>query len=264
MDSIPEFSKLSLCSVALEMYFQETGILLSTGTAFFYRRHGVVFLITNWHNFSGLNLDTRKPISPKGGHPDLISVPLFNQTDNETLFQPTFFQIYHGENFSKPRWIVHPSLKQSVDVVALQINLPNGYTCVAINDPDLNFKDFNPLPADETFVLGYPYNIRQEGVFPIWKRASIASEPQFNYNNKPIILIDTATRSGMSGSPVILRRNAIWQDPVPGFGTRQCFLGIYSGRYVGDTEFEAQLGIVWKRYLIDEIIDGQTYDIFTP
>lgn len=64
----------------------------------------------------------------------------------------------------------------------------------------------------------------------------------------------------MSGSPVILRRNGIWQEPDAGIGTRQCFLGIYSGRLIGDTEFEAQLGIVWKKHLIEEIINAGIKD----
>lgn len=33
------------------------------------------------------------------------------------------------------------------------------------------------------------------------------------------------------------------------------FLGVYSGR-LGKGEMEAQLGVVWKASLLDEIIDG--------
>jgi hypothetical protein len=33
------------------------------------------------------------------------------------------------------------------------------------------------------------------------------------------------------------------------------FIGVYSGRLGGDDEFAAQLGRVWKRQLIDEVID---------
>ncbi len=64
----------------------------------------------------------------------------------------------------------------------------------------------------------------------------------------------------MSGSPVVVRRNSVWQTPKPSFGTRQCFIGVYSGRMLGDTEFEAQLGLIWKKHLIEEIIDGKMYD----
>jgi hypothetical protein len=43
-------------------------------------------------------------------------------------------------------------------------------------------------------------------------------------------------------------------------GEIQNFVGIYSGRYTGDTQFDAQLGIVWKKSVIDEIIDGDMID----
>lgn len=42
-----------------------------------------------------------------------------------------------------------------------------------------------------------------QGVFPVWKRGSIASEPLFNINLGPAILVDAVTRRGMSGSPVL-------------------------------------------------------------
>ena len=35
------------------------------------------------------------------------------------------------------------------------------------------------------------------------------------------------------------------------------FLGVYSGR-IGNDELQAQLGIVWKKKVIEEIITGQT------
>ncbi len=70
----------------------------------------------------------------------------------------------------------------------------------------------------------------------------------------------------MSGSPVIFKRDGIHgaddgklnSDTI--FGTFQDFVGIYSGRIPGETEFGAQLGIVWKRIVIDEIIDGNIKD----
>jgi len=41
------------------------------------------------------------------------------------------------------------------------------------------------------------------------------------------------------------------------------FHGIYVGRIGSTSEFEAQLGKVWKRKVIDEIIDGRIFD-FLP
>ena len=54
-------------------------------------------------------------------------------------------------------------------------------------------------------VLGFPMNLSHEEILPIWKRASVATEPDIPHDNLPVFLIDTATREGMSGAPVIHR-----------------------------------------------------------
>ncbi len=96
---------------------------------------------------------------------------------------------------------------------------------------------------------------------PIWKRANIASEPDINIDQLPKLLIDTATRKGLSGSPVIMKRSGIHGfehgQPKPDslIGTIRNFVGIYSGT-IGEDELKAQLGIVWKAHVIDEIIDS--------
>lgn len=41
------------------------------------------------------------------------------------------------------------------------------------------------------------------------------------------------------------------------FGTIRTFVGVYSGRLGAKDEFQAQLGIVWKKQVIEEIIEGQ-------
>jgi len=44
----------------------------------------------------------------------------------------------------------------------------------------LSVKDGYPRVAAEVFILGYPRGLTKQGVLPIWKRGSIASEPLFN------------------------------------------------------------------------------------
>lgn len=94
---------------------------------------------------------------------------------------------------------------------------------------------------------------------PIWKKSSIATEPDINIEGLPKTLIDTATRSGLSSSPAIMQRIGIHgmvdgkMLPTTSIGRIRNFLGVYSGR-VGDDEFKAQLGVVWKARVIEEII----------
>ena len=104
--------------------------------------------------------------------------------------------------------------------------------------------------GDDVFVLGYPKGIDGGGEFPVWKKASIATEPEIARAGPRHMLVDTATRQGMSGAPVIKVLGAAIR--TPGARSRR-FLGGYSGR-LGPSEVEAQLGKVWDAPLIDAII----------
>ena len=80
--------------------------------------------------------------------------------------------------------------------------------------------------------------------------------PSIDLDGYTKFLVDTATRKGMSGSTVFLFRHN------NKYLSEKTFIGIYSGRIAGSDPNEytkAQLGIVWKRHLIDEIVDGRTY-----
>lgn len=111
--------------------------------------------------------------------------------------------------------------------------------------------------GSDVFILGYPFGITGGEKLPIWKRASIASEPAIDLDGLPKIFVDTASRPGMSGSPVILkqRRQAtiIQGNLISRYSMR--FIGIYSGRIGSNDQLQAQLGIVWKAHVIDEIIN---------
>ena len=123
-------------------------------------------------------------------------------------------------------------------------------------------KSHPQVSKDDVYVLGFPFGISEGEGFPIWKRASIASEPIIDIQDRPLMYIDTASRSGMSGSPVIYkeRRGVAICDTHPTKATKIShffmeFIGVYSGRIGADDEFKAQLGRVWKKRVIDEIIN---------
>jgi hypothetical protein len=82
----------------------------------------------------------------------------------------------------------------------------------------------------DCFILGFPEGLFGAAFTPIWKRGSIAAEP---YLQHPYL--DSATRPGMSGSPVIVRHSgflgsghALTSTEV--IGTVERFVAIYSGR----------------------------------
>lgn len=160
-----------------------------------------------------------------------------------------------------------------VDVAVVE--LPWGTDAHLFVMNDLSSVPLMTMVSNDVFILGYPKGIGTEGL-PIWKRASIASEPGIDVDGHPKLLVDTATTQGMSGAPVVQRVDgaARMQDNSTAFFNEPVnkFVGIYSGRMVvtaskdlGETieehcptaSLEAQLGLVWKAHVIDEIIDGQ-------
>jgi hypothetical protein len=116
----------------------------------------------------------------------------------------------------------------------------------------------------DVFILGYPFKIRLPA-YPVWKRGSIASEPNLVRLTTDYMLVDTASRPGMSGAPVIRRS---WTNHMLEVGVLAVmdtpltkFIGVYSGRLPTDHSHEAQIGLVWDSSFIDEIIVGTTKDI---
>lgn len=245
------------------MYFNETRQKLASATGFIYERKEKLYLITNWHNVTGLDPVSKKQLGNHGGFPDVIVLAL--QTQKEPYIEWNNFSINLYDNEENANWFVHPSHKELVDVVAMEIEYDSDFQGIFRPINKIKFDDFKLEISDDVFILGFPFELKGGGYFPIWKRGSVATEPDIDYEGLPKIFIDTATRSGMSGSPVIFRRTGIHglkngqlNDNMI-FGRIQNFVGVYSGR-IGENELEAQLGIVWKKEVIDEIIDGKTKD----
>jgi len=276
-------ANLSFVPILLTMYFDETKQKLATGTGFIYKFENKSYLITNWHNVTGLNPLTKVNLASHGGIPDVMTLTML--INDKPLKWENFTINLYDDN--KADWYVHPVHKEKIDVVAIELEFPENFIGIIkpVNDISYN-DDFELEVADDIFVLGYPLSITGGGFFPIWKRGSVATEPDIDYEGLPKFLIDTATKKGMSGSPVIFRRNGfhnkvenkISLDSI--IGVIQNFVGIYSGRIVGNEntvkcncpkcdcidckvvnyDFDSQLGIVWKKEVIEEIIKGKMKD----
>ena len=112
--------------------------------------------------------------------------------------------------------------------------------------------------GDSVFILGFPLGLTPTRHLPIWKRASIASEMDVPVDGLPAFLVDAATREGMSGSPVI-HRTFSTEMAYDGHGRHRShdeLLGIYSGRWKANGEEDSQLGLVWRRELIEQIVES--------
>jgi hypothetical protein len=109
----------------------------------------------------------------------------------------------------------------------------------------------------DVYVLGYPFGA-EPPYFPVWKRGSIASEPELAGVGHFYFLIDSASRPGMSGGPVILRSVGTFVKENEALSTTARpatrFIGAYSGRLHTKDPLDAQIGMVWPRRWITEII----------
>ncbi|MFO7484519.1 serine protease [Oceanibaculum nanhaiense] len=147
------------------------------------------------------------------------------------------------------------------DIAAIEINVP-GKNISCLNDDDSIFD--NSLLSEVGFecsVVGYP-NINIEGMItPIWRRATIASEPYLPIDGKPIFLLDASTSPGFSGAPVFRRH--IGASPSRGRDGKiainldrvltTLFVGVYAGRF-SHKHFGGEIPFVFYGNRLDFII----------
>lgn len=193
------------------------------------------------------------------GRPNILRT-LFNV--NTGSFEKQRWDIKIRDDDDRPLWLVHPSRR--VDIAVLPIPFKPEELIIALYP--LNILANAALRIEigmEVFILGYPFKISPPA-YPVWKRGSTASEPELARITTDYMLVDTASRPGMSGAPVIRRS---WTNHMVNPGVVALvdtplnkFIGVYSGRMPTDHPYEAQIGLVWEGSLIDEIIAGNVKD----
>jgi trypsin-like peptidase len=262
---MPEVSvdPYSLTTVRLTMLRDDLELAVGSGMLW---RHGTTLaIVTAWHNVTGAHYETRQPLSKStGARPNRVRAA-FLDAKADTVHNLT---IDLRTIDDQPGWVVHPRGSAAVDLAAVPIPLEIPQT--VINQP------VNGLPNDsiavnvgsELFVVGYPLGISRLGL-PIWKRASLAVEPQsvFDADGHRYAIVDSATREGLSGAPVFARREgmALSADGKLTYATKAAtsFFGIYTGRLSTADPLGAQLGIVWPSNLVNDLFTvGITEDFF--
>lgn len=275
-------------------YFEDQP--LDWGTAFFVENSsGDLFLATNWHIVTK-RFPTTPSFSESGAVPELIKGGLHPKSTKGVHLDALFDVIFrlNTSDGNSPQWLEHPTLRHRADVVALPMSADqadNLRDVFQIN-PIHRFNELNtysPRVMEGVFVIGYPFAITGGGNLPIYKGGTIASEPTRDQNRLPRFLVDARTGDGMSGSPVIFSRTGAWRreegdedkrprryaqegslGPGKTVGTIQVFAGVYSGRLraldVNEeyTDLPTDIGIVWRREVLEEIIErgvpGTTLD----
>jgi hypothetical protein len=182
---------------------------------------------------------------------DVVVIPFYPEQA-----YPTEISVSTGKKMT----IAMP-LRSQPNEVGLQRDL------VCLQDVEGLHKEYNGMGlgqmlglADDLFILGYPKGMTDFYGRPIWKRATVASEPQFGMSRQKKFFVDCASREGMSGAPVIQFHKtgnvSYGSSMTIGMGPSTFLHGIYTSRVGKTTEFEAQIGTVWGRGVIDEIING--------
>lgn len=164
-------------------------------------------------------------------------------------------------------WLVHPEAGEQVDIAVIPINvrMPDDLAVLALNHI-ANSPMATPIGA-EVFIIGFPRGISESGL-PVWKRGSLASEPALfaDETGRRRVLVDSATREGLSGAPVVARSVGSYLSEngalVVGQGISTRTIGVYTGRMASRDELDAQIGIVWPWPLIERIFDTGQPDTF--
>lgn len=255
----------SLFSIYLEPLAINRGggesLRLGGATGFLFHDSNRTYLVSNYHVLSGYNAETGQAMDKNGYLPGRIKVHFL--LDSEGLPDCAIEYPLVDED-DTPLWQAHPT-GGSVDIAALAITPPHNIAHFFLDEiekaPGVRTDFFHV--NQEVAVIGFPVDIRVGGRLPIWKRSVIATEPFSELSGNPKrLLIDTGSRPGMSGSPVIFsgtNLSAIKFDdrviPVD-LPSVKVALGIYSGRISGADEFAAQLGIVWSMQCVTDVVQN--------
>lgn len=263
---------LSCVSLVVEPIIQHTGcptIECGPATGFVVEKDGEHFLVTNYHVVSGRSSTDNSIISKTGGIPTHLRCTFHGQKLG--IWQQKIFPLI-DEN-DQPFWL-NTSVNGSetfkfADVAAIPFDATDDISLYPVSI-DVSDK-IRSAPCCQATVLGYPGGKSSYKYFPIWVTGYIASEPQLDYEDLPILLVNATTTAGMSGSPVFQVVDGSYLDSSGNYyiepSRKYKFLGIYSGRITTNQLLEdsvtddqqssnnaLNIGIVWKPSVINQLI----------
>jgi len=273
---------------------------LAIGTGFLYERHGRLFVVTAWHNVTGRHSESLNCQNRNASVPDNVLVTVRTKIDNKGSDQGSYPISVAVPLVGKDNalFYVHPKGWPRVDVVAIPFDpdslemefyagdefhkepIRSLFPPPGSGDVTFEFCPFQNFSVsdrrleqewletvdvtEELFIPGYPRNIQAQHSRPVWKRATIASSVQQGLDGQPRFLIDSASHKGMSGSPVVFYSpgGTVRVGGTTSFlGVEAAILvGVYVGRIGVTNGIDPQVGTVWHRDVIDQIIDAQCFE----
>ncbi|MER0429666.1 S1 family peptidase [Streptomyces microflavus] len=224
MQGVRSIHTLSFAALYIEAVYRSRGdaddMLLGPATGFLIGIPGDFWLVTARHVLSGRRSDDGKVMSETGLCPDYLRVRFAGEGDDGFRPVDRDYELYHDESQSSPLWRSHP--EQRVDIAVLHLGavpegaveafLPNTWPTVRQLDPEERRAqqgsdadiDIPLRITDRLFVLGFPFGNQGSWPFAVWTAAPVASEPLARWDGLPGFLLDSRTRPGQSGSPVVM------------------------------------------------------------
>lgn len=266
-----EIDHISLCTTPIFLYKADKPV--SLGTGFFYAYQDlnvqVLYLITNYHVLTGSS-----PLENKPCIGDTIALQ-FHISDTEPGKIKTVRLPLFTKN-EKPIWITSSSCPEA-DLAVIPLVDPLYQDCkVRYISAEWAKGDLKVRPTTNVALVGYPYGFYDmKNALPIWKTGSVASEPDVDFDGKPLFLVDVSAFPGMSGSPVFgVSPHGVYESKEGAIKigvNLKTFLGIYVsmhqhvenkylkevayGNGLGIVDYESlEIGDVWKARLISEIV----------
>lgn len=257
--ALSEVDHISLVTTPIFLYKDES--LVAQGSGFYYmyrdeqKKAVIIFLVTNYHVLTGHA--PNQPYHPKGNN---IVFYTHTNKDNPASIVEMALPIF--TNKGKPIWITS---KDFVDADVAMIPLPdylskNVMFCLS---KDWIEEDIKIRPGFPVTLISYPMGYYDKiNKLPIWKTGNIASEPDIDFEDNHLFLIDAKAVCGMSGCPVFAMAYGVYEkesdDKLLGGGIVRKFLGIYSGMWA---EHGIELvGHVWKANIIEDIISSTDFE----
>ncbi|WP_234363676.1 MULTISPECIES: serine protease [unclassified Streptomyces] len=265
---------LSLGALYIESWHRSFGeaedTRLGTGTGFLIGVPGDYWLVTAWHVFSGRRSDDGTIMDAKDNFtPGYVRVHFAGEADGGFQSVVQKYDLYEDEFQHSPRW--RSPEDRRIDIAALHIGaVPEGVVEAFMPNTWPVLRDLLPperraeqggdvdLPlrvTDKLFVLGFPFGDVGSWPFAVWTVAPVASEPLARWNKLPGFLLDSRTREGQSGAPVLMHIRP--GEPVVVNGevimhveSVTALVGVYSGRI----HKESDLGKVWTVDALFELV----------
>jgi Trypsin-like peptidase domain len=237
----------SVQSLYIELF--KDNLKLGSATGFIIQSKTRAYLVTNYHVVTNKKptdnswLDSKYPVTPN-------RIAIVHNAKILGNYVVKFEDLI--SNKGDTLWYQNTIGNEMVDVVEIPLHDTVGITTYPVNyhnTPD----SILISPTDRVFIPGFPLGLKSFPSLPIWKSGFIASEPDIDQENKPIIWVDDIPFPGMSGSPVYL----ITKDLNYKNGSSSTIIGPPASFFIGVFSHGegAVYGALWKGTYLKNIFD---------